>query len=253
MIKKSYILRLCPILAAALLFSSCVPLSGDDGKSPQDLINEKISAADTGVDGFYDIPAVCSSFEEIFDGIQSLGNTEGIYLDQFENKCVGFFNTYQLMAEDADEAISVIGSIFSIETSESLSQLAHGAGNTVPLAVSEDELLDVISVVSQDYSSFASLSSENSYFTAGKHTHDDYAKKIETALFKLNGAFDLYRGGGGDDGEPGAFKKLVAEALSAMSDVAMMHSETLEIMSADSEMVFTLIDKMKTYIPQTFD
>lgn len=240
-----------PLAAVLLLLPSCTDASGGGKKSASALINEKIGLIDTDVNGFYEISGVCSSINEVFDGIQTLGNTNEIYTDQLLNKITGFYNTYQLMTEDADEAISVLGSIFTAETSERVTRLLLDADRNGALKVDEDEFLDVLSVMSQDYSLFMEIDPENSYFTVDKYSYADYAKKVETALFSMNSAFDYYRDNTIDTAEKlTEFKIYISDSLNAMADISKMHAETLDIMSRDGETVLTLIDRKKECLPE---
>lgn len=249
--KYARLIAFClPLAAALLLLQSCANASGGE-KSAGALINEKIGMIDTDVNGFYEISDVCGSINEVFDGIQTMGNTNEVYTDQLLNKITGFYNTYRLMTEDADEAISVIGSIFTAETSERVTRLLLDADRNGALKVDEDEFLDVLSVMSQDYSLFIELDPESSYFTVDKYSYADYAKKVETALFSMNSAFDYYRDNTIDTAEKlTEFKKYLSDSLNAMADIAKMHAETLDIMSRDGETVLTLIDRKKECLPE---
>jgi hypothetical protein len=237
------------MLAAALLLTSCAGVSGGE-KSASELINEKIGMINTDVNGFYEVSDVCRSINEVFNDIEARGNTDGVYVDQLLNKVTGFYNTYQLMTEEADEAISVIGSIFSAETSGRVTQLLLEADRNGALRVDEDEFLDILSVISQDYSAFTALDPENAYFTVEKYSYADFAKKVETALFSMNSAFDYYGDNSIDTAQKlTEFKRDISDSLNAMADIAKMHAETLDIMSRDGETVLTLIDRKNEHLP----
>ena len=240
----------CLLLVSALLFTSCANVSGGKEKSRQALLDEKINGIDTGIVGFKDVKAVCASFNAVFDDLQALGSTDGIYIDQLKNKYTGFYNTYQLMTEDANEAITVIGEIFTSETSESVAKLLLDADKNGAIHIDEDAFFDVTSVVSQDYASFTALDPDNSYFTAGKYSYADYKEKVEAALFNLNYALDYYNKNVIDSPETiKIFKNYFSDSLNAMADVARMHSVTLDLMSKDAETVKNLTDRRNKCLP----
>ncbi len=248
---KNLTIAACLLLVPLLLLTSCGGVTDGDKKSPVELLNDKISAIDTGVGSFTDVEAICASFNGVFDDLEALGNTDGVYVDQLKNKCTGFYSTYQLMTEDANGAIDVVVSIFAAETSQRVARLLLDADRAGAIYIDQEEFLDVLSVVSQDYALFTTLNAENSYFTVGKYTYEDFAKKVETALFSLNNAYEYYKKTTIDTAETiSAFKQYFSASVDAMADVAKMHSETLDLMSRDAEAVLAFIDRMHQCLPE---